>query len=81
MLYQRRNRAGTELLSNKTTPEQKTIDHATWPLALRVWRDFMRRHLGKLVAAAGCMILVALTIDAQGYGTVTGEMPPAEAAG
>jgi subfamily B ATP-binding cassette protein MsbA len=37
------------------------LNETTWNLAKRLWRDWMRQHLGRLLAAGALMIVVAAT--------------------
>ena len=42
-----------------------TAATSSWPLLRRLWREYMRRHIGKLSLAILCMAVVALTTASQ----------------
>ncbi|MDH5556577.1 MAG: ABC transporter transmembrane domain-containing protein [Alphaproteobacteria bacterium] len=45
--------------------EESKESQSTRHLAMRLWRDYLRHHLGRVIAASLCMVLVAVTTGAQ----------------
>jgi subfamily B ATP-binding cassette protein MsbA len=45
--------------------EESKENQSTRHLAMRLWRDYLRHHLGRVIAASLCMVLVAITTGAQ----------------
>jgi subfamily B ATP-binding cassette protein MsbA len=53
------------LILTQRVSKNQQLEQSPWTLAGRLWRDYLRHHLGKMLAATGCMILVALATGAQ----------------
>ena len=41
------------------------LDDSTRALVARIWRDYMREHIGKISAGVFCMIIIAVSVGAQ----------------
>ena len=41
------------------------LDDSTRVLVARIWRDYMREHIGKILAGVFCMIVIAASVGAQ----------------
>lgn len=52
----------TEEIEKNRIPE-----HSPWQLAKRLWRDYLRHHLGKIATATACMILASAAAGGQAY--------------
>ncbi len=65
MVYQRRT-LWCERLTEKSKKPQ-TPEQSPWLLVKRLWRDYLRYHLGKIGAATLCMILATAATATQAY--------------
>ncbi len=47
------------------TDRNQILEQSPWQLVKRLWRDYLRHHLGKIGAATVCMVLVAVATGVQ----------------
>ncbi|MDH5411466.1 MAG: ABC transporter transmembrane domain-containing protein, partial [Alphaproteobacteria bacterium] len=54
-------------MTRESTKSKPETEQSAWQLAGRLWREYLRHHLGKMVVATLCMVLVAASTGAQVY--------------